>query len=173
MCSLESLKIDLKGLSEAKTIFEYNLGDSYFEALEASEVSKGSVHVIVCVQKSSGVYELTFHTEGTVTIPCDKCLDDMEQPVSTDNRLLVKYGVEHAEDDDLVTLAEDEESFNVAWLIYEFIVLGIPIKHVHRPGECNPAMIKALEEHSSTRSSDEGEEKPIDPRWDQLKNLKV
>ena len=30
MCSLESLKIDLKGLKEGVTALEYDLGDAYF-----------------------------------------------------------------------------------------------------------------------------------------------
>ena len=60
----------------------------------------------------------------------------------------------------------------MAWLIYEFIALDIPIKHVHAPGKCNAAMIKALEEHSATRSSDE-DGAAVDPRWSELEKLKT
>jgi uncharacterized metal-binding protein YceD (DUF177 family) len=61
----------------------------------------------------------------------------------------------------------------MSWLIYEFIVLAIPIKHVHAPGKCNPAMSQVLEELSADRSSDEVSNQPIDPRWSALEKLKI
>lgn len=173
MCSLESLKIDLRGLSDGETVREYDLDDAYFEAIEAPEVKRGNLHVRLVVRKNPSFFELDFHTEGTVIVACDKCLDDMRQPICTDNRLMVKYGAEHSEEDDLVTLAETEDTLDVAWYVYEFVVLDIPIKHVHQPGECNPAMIHALKEHSATRSSDEDEGKPIDPRWEALGKIRL
>ena len=173
MCSLESFKIDLKGLKEGVTIFKYDLDNAYFEAVDGPEVRSGAVEVELRVQRTSEYFELNFHSEGTVNVPCDICLDDMEQPVSSDNRLTVKFGEEYSEDDDLITVERDEGRLDVSWFIYEFIALSIPIKHVHAPGKCNPAMIKALEEHSAARSSDGDEEKPVDPRWSELEKLKT
>ena len=172
MCSLESLRIDLKGQKEGEIALEYDLDDAYFRAIDAPEVSKGRVHVSLAIRKQSGFFELLFHTEGTVIIPCDRCLDEMEQPIEADNRLAVKLGTGYSEDDDLVTIDENEGILDVSWFIYEFIALAIPIKHVHEPGMCNAAMIEALEEHSAARSSDEEDEQAIDPRWEALKKLK-
>ena len=90
MCGLESLKIDLKGLKEGETALDYDLDDTYFGAINGAEVSKGRVHVSLSIRKTSGFFELLIHSEGTVVIPCDRCLDDMDQPVETDNRLTVK-----------------------------------------------------------------------------------
>ena len=173
MCSLESLKIDLKGLKEGETALEYDLDDAYFRAIDAPEVSKGRVHVSLAIRKQSGFFEFLFHTEGTVIIPCDRCLDEMEQPVEADNRLTVKLGTGYNEDDDMVTIDENEGILDASWFIYEFIALAIPIKHVHEPGKCNAAMIEALEEHSAARSSDEDGVQEIDPRWEALSKLKM
>lgn len=172
MCSLELLKIDLKELKEGLTSLEFSLGDAWFQSLDEADIKRGSVDVSINVRRTENYFELSFHTEGIVNVPCDICLDDMEQPINCDNRLVAKFGEEYSEDDDLVTVAENEGILDVAWFIYEFIALNIPIKHVHAPGKCNPAMIKALEEHSATRSSDEGEE-AIDPRWSGLEKLKT
>jgi uncharacterized metal-binding protein YceD (DUF177 family) len=90
MCSLETLKIDLKGLKEAETVREYDLDDQFFAALDGSQLEHGSLHVSVSIRKITGFFELTFHTEGTVTITCDRCLDDMQQPIATDDQLTVK-----------------------------------------------------------------------------------
>ena len=92
MGSLESLKIDLKGLEAEATSLTFDLDDSFFEALDGAEVKKGSLHVSVSIRKAPGFYELQLHTVGTIIIPCDRCLDDMEQPVDTENRLVAKLG---------------------------------------------------------------------------------
>ena len=171
MCSLEFLKIDLKSLKEEETSLEFDLDDTYFEALDDAEVKKGSLHVSVSIRKATGFFELLFHTAGTVIIPCDRCLDDMDLPVETENRLVVKLGSEYSEEDDVIVVPENEGILDMSWLIYEFVALVIPIRHVHAPGKCNAAMTKTLEELSADRSSDEESAQPTDSRWDKLKTL--
>ena len=173
MNSLESLKIDLKGLVSEETTLAYDLDDTYFEALDGAEVKRGSLHVSVSIRKVTGFFELLFHADGTVVVPCDRCLDDMEQPVETENRLIVKFGSEYSEEDDVIVVPEDEGILDMSWIIYELVALVIPIRHVHAPGKCNSAMTKALEELSADRSSDEESAQPIDPRWEKLKKLKM
>ena len=173
MCSLEFLKIDLKSLKEEETSLEFDLDDTYFEALDDADVKKGSLHVSVSIRRATGFFELLFHTAGTVIIPCDRCLDDMDLPVETENRLVVKLGSEYSEEDDVIVVPENEGILDMSWLIYEFVALVIPIRHVHAPGKCNIAMTKTLEELSADRSSDEESSQAIDPRWEKLKNLKM
>ena len=173
MCSLERFKIDLKGLTDEVTALEWDLDKDFFGALDETEVESGSLHVSLSIRKASGFFEFLFHTVGTVDIMCDRCLDLMEQPIETDNRLVVKLGSMASEDDDTMVVDEKDGTLDTSWLIYEFIALAIPIKHVHAPGKCNPAMTKALEELSADRSGDEESSQAIDPRWEKLKNLKL
>jgi len=171
MSKLETYKIDLKGWKEDQKVLEYDLDDQFFGALDGAELEHGALHVSVSIRKTVGLFELLFHTEGTVTVTCDLCLDDMQQPIDTDNRLLVKLGEEtDTENDELITVSEDKGVLDLSWFIYEFIALAIPIKHVHAPGKCNHVMTQKLEELSAARSSDEAED--MDPRWSALKNLK-
>ena len=173
MCSLEQFKIDLKGLTAEVTTLDFDLDNAFFNALDETEVESGSLHVSLSIRKASGFFELIFHTVGTVDIVCDRCLDLMEQPIETDNRLVVKFGSTGSEDDDTVIVDENEGILDTSWFIYEFIALAIPIQHVHAPGKCNPAMTKALEELSADRSGDEESSQAIDPRWEKLKDLKI
>ena len=173
MNSLESLKIDLKGLKDEETSLEFILDDTYFEALDGADVKKGSLHVSVSIRKATGFFEFDFHTDGEIVIPCDRCLDDMTLPVDTDNCLIVKLGSVYSEEDDVIVVPENEGILDMAWLIYEFVALVIPIRHVHAPGKCNPAMTQALEELSADRSSDEESSQPVDPRWAKLKDLNI
>ena len=173
MCSLEQFKIDLKGLTAEATTLEFDLDKGFFGALDQTEVESGALHVSLSIRKASGFFELQFHTVGTVDIVCDRCLDLMEQPIETDNRLTVKLGSTASEDDETVTVDENEGILDTSWYIYEFIALAIPIQHVHATGKCNPAMMKALEELSADRSGDEESSQAVDPRWEALKKLKV
>lgn len=173
MCSMDTFKIDLEQLSEGVTTLEFSIDNRFFEVIDAPDVRRGKLQVRLDIEKTIAGFEFRFHTEGVVYIPCDLCLDDMSQPIETDNRILVKLGTAYSDNDDTVTVDENEGILDTAWLIYEFIALAIPIKHVHAPGKCNPAMSKMLSEHSAARSSEEEETKAVDPRWEKLKNLKI
>ena len=156
--------------------------------IDGDQVQKGKVKVRLTVKRSSMMFEMNFQIEGVVMVPCDRCLDDMEIPVDTHNRLVVKFGKEYAEEsDEVVVIPEDEGAINLAWFLYEFIALAIPMKHVHAPGKCNKAMSSKLKKHTarSTEDGDNGYEDdgvedditiddvPVatDPRWDGLKGL--
>ena len=173
MGSLEQFKIDLKGLKDETTALDFTLDNGFFEALDQQDVQGGSLHVSVSIRKVSGFFEFTLHSSGTIDILCDRCLDLMAQPIEADSHLIVRLGSTYSEEDDIIVVPEDEGILDTSWIIYEFVALVIPIRHVHAPGKCNPAMTKALEELSADRSSDEESDQPIDPRWEKLKNLKV
>jgi uncharacterized metal-binding protein YceD (DUF177 family) len=101
-------------------------------------------------------------------------------------------GKEYSEEsDEIVVIPEEEGEINIAWFLYEFIALNIPIKHVHEPGKCNRTMTKKLRKHTVIPIEEEGgeeEKEPLveddtdfeenqqettDPRWDILKGLEL
>ncbi|HJC93564.1 MAG TPA: DUF177 domain-containing protein [Candidatus Phocaeicola excrementigallinarum] len=166
--------------------YEFTLDDQFFTELEVSDIHKGNVEACLTVRKALGAYLLDFHIEGVVTVTCDRCLDDLALPVSVDNSLKVKLGTEYSEEEDLITIPEEDGFINVAWLVYEFVALSLPMKKVHLPGECNETMMKALNEHACVSSLEIGfdartEEdsaegfsgvgRETDPRWDELKKI--
>ena len=186
MGKFELYTIDLKNLTPGTHDFEYLLENKFFVDIDGNEVHKGHVHVQLTVKKSSMAFELNFQIAGMVIVLCDRCLDDMELPIETQDKLIVKFGKEYAEEsDEIVIVPEEEGTINVAWFMYEFIALAIPIKHVHAAGKCNKAMAAKLRKHTA-RSLDDLEE-PLDeeqeevsgeqdagasdPRWDALKGL--
>ena len=186
MGKFELYTIDLKNLTPGTHDFEYLLENKFFVDIDGNEVQKGHVHVQLAVKKSSMAFELNFQIVGTVIIPCDRCLDDMELPIETQDKLIVKFGKEYAEEsDEIVIVPEEEGTINVAWFMYEFIALAIPIKHVHAAGKCNKAMAAKLRQHTAISRDDlaepldEGQEEASDeqdagvsdPRWDALKGL--
>jgi len=172
-------RIDLKNLSPVTTYkFDYLLENEFFERIDGPEVRKGKVNVALTIMRVTSVFELDFRINGVVTVDCDRCLEDLEIPVETINRLIVTFGDMYAETSDERVIVSEEEGFiNIAWHLYEFIALAIPLKHVHQPGACNKVMASKLSElcvdelkKDEATESKEGS-RPVDPRWDVLRNL--
>ena len=182
--------VDLKNLTPGVHEFDYLLENKFFVDIDGDQVQKGKVKVHLTVKRSSMMFEMNFQIEGVVMVPCDRCLDDMELPIDTHNRLVVKFGKEYAEEsDEVVVIPEEEGSINLAWSLYEFIALAIPMKHVHAPGKCNKTMSSKLKKHTARSASesdseldddvvdddivieDEGGMEASDPRWEALKGL--
>ena len=176
-------------MRESTASYAYDIDNQFFADIDAPQIQKGKLKVQLTVKKSIGVFVLDFHTEGVVSVPCDRCLDDMDIPVETDNSLKVKLGEEESESDEFITVSEMDGFVNVAWFIYEFIALSLPMKHVHAPGECNESMIGALKQYLKTDGSEDeemddeeddfeegdseesDENREIDPRWNALKKI--
>ena len=162
---------------------EYVLDNHFFESIDSPEVQKGKVHVALTVKKTAGLYELSFKTEGIVQVTCDRCLDDMDQPVTSTDKIKVKLGEDFSESGDIVIIPEETGEINVAWFMYEFIALSIPMKHVHAPGKCNKAMMGTLNKYLRVSADENAEEmeveeetaddkeQVIDPRWNELKKI--
>ena len=167
---LENFKIDLQGLKDEVSDFNFMLSDDFFNTIGTTDVKGGSLDAHLRVKKTAGEYSLEFHVEGTVNVACDICLDDMTIPVVTSSNMVARMGEVYDEDDEVVTVPADEGIVDVAWIIYELIVLAIPTRHVHQEGECNPEMTAQL---GQLKVEDAGaDDHDVDPRWSELEKLK-
>lgn len=107
-----------------------------------------------------------FKVDGTVNVPCDRCLDEMDLKLNGSFNLYLKYGEEFREvDDEVIIIPREEGFFDLSPYVYEFVKLSIPISKFHDEGTCNPDMLSHLIDE------DKEEEKEIDPRWEALKKL--
>jgi uncharacterized metal-binding protein YceD (DUF177 family) len=141
--------------AEVRT-YEYLLDNKFFIDIDGNEVQKGKINVSLRVEHKISSFELNFHITGTVVVACDRCLDEMDVPIETDTRLIVKLGREYAEEsDEILVISEDEGAVNLAWFLYEFVALAIPMKHVHAPGKCNKLVASKLKKHAVKRSDDD------------------
>lgn len=191
MAKFSLYNIPLKNLSPGVHTFEYELHNKFFEAIDGDEFRKGDVNVILNVRRTSSSFELNFDIEGVIKVSCTRCLDDMNLDVDTESRLIVKFGSEYSEEsDEIVIIPEDEGEINIAWFLYEFIALTIPIKHVHPTGECNRVVSSKFKKHRAVSVDDEEDDsddliaddsepqededaQQNDPRWDALRGINL
>ncbi len=185
MGKFDLYKIPLKGVTIERSDYDFVLDNDFFKKIDSPEVERGNIDVTLQVNKKPGFFELAFQLEGSVKVPCDRCLDDMDQEIKHSDVLQVKLGTDYLDDGDMVIIPESDGYINIAWFLYEFIVINIPIKHFHAPSECNKTMLSKLKQHIIKRKNDieedefndigfddeENNESETDPRWDGLKNI--
>ncbi|MFR0676636.1 YceD family protein [Dysgonomonas mossii] len=181
--------IPLRSLTEGKHEFKYDLDNKYFALIDdgTADIKRGNLKVVVSLKKTSTIFELNFDITGFVLVPCDRCLDDINMNVGTKNKLIVKFGKEYSEEsDEIVIIPEDDGEINIAWFLYEFIVLSLPAKRIHPPGTCNKTMSSKLNKHRAKSTSDEDSDEDdlddieieddsslTDSRWDALKDVSI
>lgn len=176
----------LKSMPKGVQTFEYHLGKQFFINMENTDVRDADLSVTLTVNHNGDFYDLTFKVTGTVTLLCDRCLDDLVFPIETSYHVVVKYGESYDDSsDEMLVIPESDNHLNVAYMLFDTVMLAIPIKHVHPLGKCNRAMSALLKKHRSNVSDEDAEledelidemdsmdtEQPTDPRWDELKKL--
>ena len=159
-------KINLTELPDDGASLGWHLNDYFFSDLDQEEIQHGNLDVTLRVNRKSSAYELFFHVKGEITIPCDRCLGPMTQAIDTEGVLKVRLGTTYEDDGEEITVPEEHAEVDVAWNIYEFIVLAIPIYHAHPDGECS----EDVNQFFADREEGEGDT-PTDSRWDALKVL--
>lgn len=182
MGKISIYKVDLKNLKSEPVKYNWTADNDFFTMLDAQDVQKGKVNVDMTAVKSGSSYILDFSLQGYVYVTCDRCLDEMTLNIEVKEQLKVQLGDDFADKGDIIVVPETDGFINVAWYVYEFIALAIPLKHVHAPGKCNKDMESKLAKHSKDKNDDQDED-PIfdggesdsesvsDPRWDELKKI--
>ena len=190
MGKFTAYKLPLKSLSEGVHEFDYKLDKQFFANMENADVRDADLDVHLTVTFRNGIYSLAFTIGGNVTLLCDRCLDDLVLPIDITYSINVEYGDDYNDDsDDLLIIPQADNFLNVAYMLYDTVVLVIPIKHVHPLGKCNRAMSALLKKHrahgtgedaeledemlDSIEAMDDADEVPSapDPRWNALRGL--
>jgi uncharacterized metal-binding protein YceD (DUF177 family) len=170
---LSSYIIPLKSIISYTTKYDYELGEPFFLHFVSSEgdIQGGAIVASVLVKKLTHSFELSIELKGFVSVMCDRCLDMMDIDIETESSLIVKFGDEYNDvDDKLIIIPEKEGIINIAWYLYECLVLSIPIQHIHPKGKCNKEMEQKLQTYSTDRIEKPNEDR--DSRWDVLKDFK-
>lgn len=171
--------IDIYGLDDKPYEFDYEIGSSFFEALEQDLIEHGEFKVHLLLDKSTTMLQLRFSIKGTVDLICDRSLEPYTEEVDTEGVLILKFG-DHDEEltEEISLINRNTTRINVAGYIFEFIALALPMKKIHpslrTEAENSEEESDYLVYSSEAASNDvtEEQEEKIDPRWEALKKLK-
>ncbi len=164
---LKEYKVAFRGLSEGKHNFEYMLDNRFFDCFEATRGTEANIKALVEIIKTSLLMEVKVNIEGTVKATCDRCLGVFDLMVRGRMNLYVKQAErDSGNDDDYIVIASDDDYLDLSSYLYETYMLNYPIRVVHEEGECEAEMKEVLDKYIV-----EEDNKPTDPRWEELKKL--
>lgn len=156
--TIDLFKADLS----AGDSWNYELDNGFFAACDGA-IRGGSVQTEVELVSVGSLFKFLVRSVGTVTVPCDRCLGNVELRIETEDEVVAKLG--ELSDDALldewgvydngecVLVPETTGLLNLAHVIYELIVLSMPATVCHEPGKCDESMMTILSEHQAARSS--------------------
>ena len=145
-------------MPEGKFEQEFVCDTQFFKNMENTDVVNSDVKVHLDLVNRNGLYDLNFTFTGLVQVPCDRCLDPIDIEVDTTYNIKVEYGDTYDDaSDDLLIIPAANPYLNVAYMLYDTILLAIPMRHVHPLGKCNRAMAAALNKHKVRGDEDDSE----------------
>ena len=94
MKKMNDFLIPFIGLKLGKHQFEYQVGNTFFNAFEYEDFNSSDINVKVSFEKKSTMLELLFEHTGTVNVPCDVTGEDFDMPINGNLKLVVNFGDE-------------------------------------------------------------------------------
>ena len=156
MGKFTAYKVELASLRDGKYTQEFECDTPFFKNMENGDVVNSDVKVHLDLTSRNGLYDLAFTLKGVVQVPCDRCLDPIDIEIDTTYNIKVEYGDAYDDaSDDLLIIPTSNSYLNVAYMLYDTILLSIPMRHVHPLGKCNRAMAAALNKHKAKGIDDE------------------
>jgi uncharacterized metal-binding protein YceD (DUF177 family) len=167
---LSDYSVNILGLSQKTHSFEFGLGNAFFKKYGIEVVSEGQFEAKVELDKRETLIEADFEIEGKASLVCDRSLEAFDHHMKINRKVIFKFGETFQEvSDEVIIIPVDLDQLDVGQLMYEFIVLEVPIKKIHPRFQDDEE--EQNEEGKLIYQSDKNEDE-IDPRWEQLKKLK-
>ncbi|MBR1872743.1 MAG: DUF177 domain-containing protein [Bacteroidales bacterium] len=158
-------------MKTGKQSFSRSVGKEFFESFDNSEVLDASLHVEVTAFKSGSSIDIDMSLRGSLTVECDRCLEDLQMPVAQDVRLCVSFTRDDGEtqtkgegdEREILAVSPDDDAIDLDQTVYDYAMLALPLQRVHKDGECNPAALRYLGKPSEEVNSgnDSGENNPF------------
>ena len=175
MDKFKNYDIAFSGLKNGKHEFDFEITQAFFDLFDTEkEFTDAKITAHVLLEKHSTFLEFVITTNGTLGLECDITGDYFDHPFENSIQVLVKFGEEYDDsDENVITIPMQDYAFNVAQLIYEDVMLSVPMKKLSpNVSEKDLDLLdqfspKIVEEETEDNASEE-----VDPRWDALKKLK-
>ena len=178
---LKKFTINYASLADGEHLFDYQVDNKFLKHFETALVQEANIEVHLSMLKFMDSLELNFQINGSVLVPCDVCIEEFDLEIEGHERIAVKIVNEIPPKNDeynIIYLEESSSSVNIAEMLYELIMLSIPMKKVHPVDEngqatCEASILQYLEESEDKIAKETTENKNnISPVWDELKKLK-
>lgn len=167
---LKQFSLPIKGLKMGLHDYAYNIDKSFFSSFEDSPYADGNISAELNLEKKHDHLVFSVILDGSLMMDCDRCTDAIAFPIDSSFGILIKYDVEEREEEEVIYINPESSEFNCASLLYEAILLSLPLLKTCDDVEnkdCNPDVL----DHFQSKENDNSEE--ANPFSEALKNLKL
>lgn len=156
--------INHHGLPLGESSIDFKYGSDLFTQFPESEIASGEGEINIDVLKHASMLELNVAINGTVSIPCDRCLELYTQEIDVEADVIVKISENEGEyDGDIIWLNPREDALDLKQWIFETIVLSLPLQRVHSSrSECDPEALKYITGEVDANQTDDDDDSDFD-----------
>ena len=126
---MQPFVVELTSLAPGTNRFEWHAGAEFFESFGNADILDADLEVTAHVVCHGLTAEVACEIAGSVTVACDRCLEDLVIPVDT------SFGESYMPDGGELDLSQD---------VYDYVCISLPLQRVHPEGECNQETTKYL-----------------------------
>ena len=129
LLTLQPFVVELTSLAPGTNRFKWHAGAEFFEAFGNVDILDADLEVTANVVCHGLTAEVACEMAGSVTVACDRCLEDLVIPVDT------SFGESYTPEGGELDLSQD---------VYDYVCTSLPLRRVHPEGECNQETTKYL-----------------------------
>ena len=126
---MQPFVVKLTSLAPGKNRFSWTAGPEFFEIFGNTEILDAGLEVTAELRNHGLTVDAACTVSGSVTVACDRCLEDLVIPVET------SFEESYAPESGELDLKQD---------VYDYVCTALPLQRVHPDGECNQETTKYL-----------------------------
>lgn len=179
MDKIRNYDIAFVGLKNGKHEFDFEITQAFFDLFDTEkEFTDSKIHTKAILEKHSTFLEFNIYNTGSISLLCDIKNEHFDYPINDHIKVLVKFGEEYDDsNEEVITIPHQDYCFNIAQLIYESVMLSVPMKKLSP--NLSDEDLELLDRYcyngddfEEEIQSEKEEEEIIDPRWEALRKLK-
>lgn len=172
--AISNFDINIHGLEEKNYEYQFEGSDAFFDNFEQDIIEGGNFSVNLKLEKTATLIRLRFEIDADLRLVCDRSLEEFTENFKINETHIYKFGDSVQEmTDEMEMIPFGTPKINVAALISDYILLSVPMKHVHpryrnEDDEDEDGVMVYIDPNAEKPESDTS----IDPRWAALLNIK-
>ena len=128
---MQPFVVELRTLRTGTSEFSWKVGREFFENFGDSDILDADITVTAMVSNHGLTIDVKAVIGGSVTVPCDRCLESLALKVDTSFE---------------ETYTPESAVLDISQEVYDFVLTSLPMVRVHPEGGCNSETTKYLEE---------------------------
>ena len=146
---MTAMIIALDGWAAGERKFRFKAGLEFFQMFDNQEILDACVDVQALVLKDGHRLHVQTEIAGTVTVQCDRCLEDLVLEVRANPSFVAEEGAEEGavteDGTEVIPLDREREQLDLSQAVYDYVCISLPLHKVHPEGECNSEALRFLD----------------------------